>query len=242
MLMRNKIKGFTIFLIILFLVSPLSIVSAESKSTNYQLEESAIGTSDSAESSSTSFTSTSAAGALSVGDATSTTYNVSTGTKTTPDPYLSFTFIKSFAEFDTFSPTLAATSTASFSVADYTSYGYSVQLIGSPLSNGSHTITSMSSTDISKPGIEQFGINLVANTSPSNFGANPDNGLFGFGEVTGNYSTPDSYRFVSGESIAIAPKSSGITIYTISYIVNVASITPGGQYSSDQTLIVTGTY
>jgi len=236
-------RGVKIAIVVFALIFvPVSITEAESQSPNYRIDESAIGTSDSAESSSINYQSTSAAGALSVGDASSSGYNVSTGTKTTPDPYLSFTFINAAAQFDSFSPVLASTSTASFSVSDYTSYGYSVQIIGSPLSNGSHTIAAMSSTDISRPGIEQFGINLVANTSPAAFGSNPDNGLFGFGQVAGNYSTPNNFRFVSGESIAVAPKSSGITIYTISYLVNVASITPGGQYASNQTLIITGTY
>jgi hypothetical protein len=85
-------------------------------------------------------------------------------------------------------------------------------------------------------------MNLVANTSPISFGANPDHGQFGFGSASTNYGTANNFRFVNGETIASAPKSSGQTIYTISYLVNVNSLTPGGNYTSSQTLICTGTF
>ena len=49
-------------------------------------------------------------------------------------------------------------------------------------------------------------------------------------------------RSLGSETIASAPKSSGATVYTISYIVNVNSFTPGGVYTSGQTLLCTGTY
>jgi hypothetical protein len=91
-------------------------------------------------------------------------------------------------------------------------------------------------------GIEQFGINLVANTLPISFGANPDNGQFGFGSVASGYNTPNNFRYVNGETIASASKDSGITNYTISYIVNVAPLTAGGTYTANQALVVTGTY
>jgi hypothetical protein len=100
----------------------------------------------------------------------------------------------------------------------------------------------MSTTTTSQIGVEQFGINLVANTSPTSFGANPDNGQFGFGSITANYATANNYRYVDGETVAQATKNSGVTTYTISYVTNVATLTPGGQYSADQTIIVTGTY
>lgn len=100
----------------------------------------------------------------------------------------------------------------------------------------------MATNDSSHPGTEQFGINLVANTSPASFGANPNNGDFGFGSVAENYNVANQFRYVSGDTIAKAEKSSGETTYTISYLVNVTGLTPGGSYASNQTLVVTGTY
>ena len=179
---------------------------------------------------------------LAVGNAASSSYQIEAGSKTTPDPWLSFTVDASNTNFGTFSSSAAATATMTFSVLNYTSYGYIVQISGSPPTINTHTIAAMTSTAQSSPGSEQFGINMVANTSPTSFGADPDNGLFGFGIADPNYATPNYYRYVSGETIVSAPKSSGLTHYTLSEIVNVGPLTPGGSYLSQQTLIVTGTY
>lgn len=100
----------------------------------------------------------------------------------------------------------------------------------------------MSTLGGSVPGTEQYGINLVANTSPVSFGENPDNGQFGFGSITSNYSTANQFYYEDGDIIARADQDSGLTNYTISFLVNVASLTPGGIYAADQTLVVVGTY
>lgn len=212
------------------------------QSANYRFSEEAIGTGNMLQSSSNSYQAMDGVNDLAVGNAASTNYQVEAGSKTSPDPWLSFNVTTTSADFGTFSPTTTATATATFSVLNHTSYGYLVQIIGTPPTNDGHAINAMASTDQSNPGSEQFGINLVANTAPISFGANPDNGQFGSGVAGANYNNANYYRYVSGETIASAPKSSGITNYTISLIVNVAPLTPGGIYTSQQTLIVTGTY
>lgn len=244
--MLKRKTGFVVyfFAVVICVFLSVNIVTAESilKSTNYQLDETTAGSGGLEQSSSNNYTVSGATGDLSVGESSSGNYQIQAGSKTTNDPTLSFNFDNPSANFTDFSPTNASTATATFSISNYTSYGYIVQLFGNPPSNGNHTISAMSTTASSQVGIEQFGINLVANTSPTSVGANPNNGQFGFGSITTNYSTSNKYRYVSGETIAQAPKSSGITVYTISYLVNVASITPGGKYTSNQTLIITGTY
>jgi hypothetical protein len=224
-------------------IPQMTVVSAETlQSPNYKLDESAIGTSNLNQSSSTSYVITDATGALAIGNSASVNYQIEAGTKTTHDPTLSFSVNNADADFGVFTPINASVTTANFSISNYTSHGYVVQIFGDPPSYSGHEITAMATKGPSESGREQFGINLVANTLPVSFGTNPDNGQFGFGSVTANYSTSNQYRYVSGETIALAPKSSGITNYTISYLVNVSSITPGGQYTSGQTIIVTGTY
>lgn len=221
----------------------VSFTHAESlQSPSYRFDESVVGAGGLIQSSSTSYQGSNSAGDLVVGNTASSNYQIDTGSKTTNDPALSFSVDNASANFGSFSPTTASVTTTNFSVSNYTSYGYVVQIIGNPPNYGSHIISAMSTTDISRPGIEQFGINLVANTSPVSVGENPDNGQFGFGLANANYGTSNSYRYVSGETIASAPKSSGVTTYTISYLVNVTGLTPGGQYNSDQTIIITGTY
>lgn len=211
-------------------------------STNYRFDETSITGGGLIEANSTNYRSSSSIGDTAVGNTASANFQTEAGSQTTDDPALSFIIEDGDATFGDFSASTAATATTSFSIINYTSYGYVVHVAGTSLSNGAHTIPAMATTDSSLPGTEQFGINLVANTSPISFGANPDHGQFGFGSATGDYDDPNAFRFVSGEAIASAPKSSGRTLYTISYIVNVGSLTPGGQYTGNQTIIVTGTY
>lgn len=212
------------------------------QSPNYKFDESTLGAGGLVQSNSANYQASSSIGDLATGNAASSNFQVESGSKTTNDPALSFSIPGTGANFGSFSPTSAAVTTSNFSVSNYTAYGYVVQIVGSPPSNGSRTLSAMTTTGASAAGIEQFGINLVANTSPTSVGANPDNGQFGFGTAAPNYGTSNMFRYVSGETIATAPKSSGVTNYTLSYLVNVGSLTPGGEYTSNQTLIVTGTY
>lgn len=233
-----------LFLILACLIASGTSVAyaVELQSNNYQIDETIVGAGGLDQSSSTNYQLNTGTNDLSIGESSSGNYVVQAGSETTTDPTLSFIVSNSAANFSTFSPSNPSTATAAFSVLNYTSWGYVVQVYGAPPTNGSHSIAAMSSTDISRIGQEQFGINLVANSSPVSFGANPDNGQFGFGSINANYNTAGSFRYVEGETIATAPKSSGITLYTISYLVNVASVTPGGQYVSNQTIVIIGTY
>ena len=212
------------------------------KSPNYTFDESSVGTGGLINSGSANFGITEATGDLGVGESASGNFQLQAGSKTDPSPVLAFAIGNSSTNFGIFSPSSPSLTTATFSVMNYTSYGYTVQLIGTPPTNGSHAIDSMNVLETSQIGKEQFGLNLVANTTPASVGANPDNGGFGFGSVASNYSTPNHYYFSSGDTIAQSPKSSGITNYTITYLVNVEGLTPGGQYKSDQTLVVLATF
>lgn len=234
--------GLTLLLACFALHGSIAVKAEPLQSDNYIIDESSIGVSNLNQSGSASYQVTSATGALSVGNSSSSNFQVDTGTKTTHDPTLSFSIPSGSINFGNFSSTSPAVTTSTFSVVNYTSYGYVVQIVGNSPKNGDHTITAMDETGPSQTGVEQFGINLVANTSPSSFGSNPDNGQFGFGTIASDYSTSNQFRFISGETIALAPKSSGQTNYTISYLVNVNALTPGGQYTCNQVLIVTGTY
>jgi hypothetical protein len=212
------------------------------QSTNYSFVETSLGGAGLLNSQSANFQAAGSGAILGIGNSAGVNFQLNAGNLTTNDPALSFVVNSSSLSFGSFSAGAAAVATATFQVTNYTSYGYVVQALGTPPTKGNHTITAMTTTGPSQAGVEQFGINLVANTSPASLGANPDHGLFGFGSAASNYGTANNYRFVSGETIASAPQSSGQTTYTISYIVNVNSLTPGGQYTGDQTILCTGTY
>jgi len=212
------------------------------KSSHYVFQETALGGTGLISSQSAHFQAMGTSGVLGQGTSVGSAFQFEGGNVTTGDPALTFAVNSESVNFGTFSAAAASTTTLTFQVSDYTSYGYVVQTLGTPPTNGTHTIAAMGTTGPSQAGVEQFGINLVANTSPVSLGSNPDHGQFGFGSAAANYDTPNNYRFVSGETIASAPKSSGLTIYTVSYILNVSSLTPGGQYSGNQTILCTGTY
>lgn len=222
--------------------SLMTAVAQAPKSANYQLDESVVGAGGMVQANSSNFQAASSLGDLSVGQADSANYQISAGSKTTNDPALGFSINTPAANFGEFSASTTTTATATFSISNYTSYGYSVYIAGTPPTNGNNSIDPMAVSGPATPGIDQFGLNLVANTSPSSFGANPVYGLFGVGAATPSYGTSNEFRYVSGEAIATAPKSSGVTTYTISYITNVESLKQGGVYKSSQTIVVTGTY
>ncbi|MDB5183114.1 MAG: exported protein of unknown function [Candidatus Saccharibacteria bacterium] len=223
------------------LVVTMGVVSALA-STNYRISEPSVGGIGTAKTSSPGYQALTSGGIIGFGNSTGTLTQINAGHETTDEPALSFAVASSSVNFGSFSATTTATTTSTFAVLDYTSYGYVVQVLGNAPSNGVHTIDSMASTGPSTVGVEQFGINLVANTSPSSFGANPDHGQFGFGSASANYGTSNNYRYVSGETVVTGPKSSGVTVYTMSYIINVSSLTQGGIYSADQTILCTATF
>jgi hypothetical protein len=236
------VRGASFSLAVGYCLNCLAPVAYALQSTNYRFDESTVGAGGLVQSNSANYQASSSIGDLGIGDAASANFQIEAGSQTTPDPTLSFSMNNSNANFGNFTPTSAAVSTASFSVSNYTSYGYVVQIAGTPPTNGSHALPALTTTSSSQTGVEQFGVNLVANTSPVSVGANPVHGYFAFGDATANYGVSNKYRYVSGEPIASAPKSSGVTTYTLTYLVNVGSLTPGGIYTSHQTLIVIGTY
>lgn len=211
-------------------------------STNFQFNETSLGGIGTADTQSAGYKALTSGGIIGFGTTVGTGFQTQVGNETTSDPTLSFAVASSSIAFPTFSPTIASTNTSTFAVSNYTSYGYIVQVLGTPPTNGAHTIDAMAATGPSTAGAEQFGINLVANTSPVSFGTNPDQGQFGFGTASANYGTSNNFRYVSGETVALAPKTSGVTVFTMSYLVNVSSITPGGQYSAYQTILCTATF
>lgn len=249
-MMRRFLRG---LILLLAAVSCSSFIVAAAyaetlQSPNYKFDESTLGPGGLVPSSSANYQSIQSVGDTAVDNSASggSGHQINAGSLTTANPSLAFSINDGSPSFGSFSPTEAATATTTFSVSNYTSYGYIVEIVGEPPTNGGHTIPAMSTTDTSTTGTEQFGINLVKNSGfcglGCDLGADPDHGQFGEGSAETNYDTPNQFRFVSGETVASAPKSSGITTYTISYIVNVKGLTPGGEYASYQSLICVATY
>lgn len=195
-------------------------------------------------------------GETGVGNSSSTNYQTNGGLNPTAQPSLSLTVDVTPASLGLLSTSSANTATASFSVSNYTSYGYVVQVVGTPPSYGGHQLAAMTGNaglggDASQNGVEQFGMNLVLNHSPANpvvGSADPACQVAGFcfgvaGDgTTAKYATDGRYRYVSGETIASGPKSSGVTNYVITFLANQSTTTPSGAYSGNLAIVATGTY
>ena len=211
-------------------------------SPSFQMTEHSLGNSSLFNSSSDEYRVNLSVGDTAVQSSAADDSQIDSGSITTDDPALTFIVDDFDADFGNFSASSTSVASSTFTVSNYTSYGYTVYVVGDPPSNDGYELEPMEETGSSVTGESQFGINLVANTDPESFGENPDQGDFGFGEAAEDYDISNQFRYNSGESIASSAQSGGVTDYTISYIANIEGLAPGGQYSSNLTLIAVGTF
>lgn len=223
--------------------------NAQSCSTNYQVNETYFGNGGELNACSSSYCSKQAAGELGVGNPSSTNYQARAGFNTDRAPYLEFIVTNTNTNLGVLTPGVTATTTGTFSVKTYLASSYAVTTMSDPPQNGSYNLTALSSPTASNSSQEQFGINVVANTlgcgAPANFGANPvqvPDSTFSFGAAASGYNTCGLFKYHKGDIIAQSSKSSGETDYTISYIFNVTSVTPGGTYTFRHILVATSTF
>ncbi len=247
--MRKQIQ--TIFHITFCLVASLLFLTAttafaqQSSSSNYQINEAFFGTGGELNAcSGNQYCAKQSAGELTVGNTKGTAYQAQAGFNTDRTPWVEATITKSSVDLGAISASTTGFDYAAFTVKSYLAHGYVVQIAGTAPKNGAHEIMPMAAGGASSPGTEQFGLNLRDNTAP-NIGANPvqqPDGTFSFGTYATGYGTVDSFRYVDGAVIAESASSSGYTDYTISYIMNIAGITPGGTYTTNQSIVVTATF
>lgn len=221
-------------------------VFSQSNSTNYSIDESFIGPGGIIDASSASYSARASLGDLGIGNAVGTLYQLFAGYTTTAEEVLELNVTGATIDFGVLDSASAATGTGTFTVRSYLAQGYSVTTSGGPPTNGAgDTITAMSSAAASSPGTEQFGFNLVANTAPTTFGANPvqiPDSTFSFGAAATGYDTANQYKYTEGEEVASSASSSGVTQYTMSYIMNIDPLTEAGQYDMVHSIIATPTF
>jgi hypothetical protein len=115
-----------------------------------------------------------------------------------------------------------------------------MQMVGEPPTQGTHELSPIPTPTTSHQGAEQFGINLVANTAPE-VGDDPlqtPAKQGDFGTPTLEYSYPNLFKYVSGDTIASSQFETGETQYTMSMIMNVSSNTPLGRYGGLFSVVV----
>lgn len=226
--------------------------NVQSCSTNYSVDETYFGTGGQlcipGTTGSTNYCAKQSAGETGVGNTASTNYQAQAGFNTDRSPYLELDITAgATSNVGYLSAGSTATATTTFKVKSYLANSYIVQIVGNPPTNNAaspHSLTALTGCGTSSAGTEQFGVNLVANTTPS-VGSNltqlPDS-TFGFGAVAGSYGTPNTFCYNSGDTIAQSSRSSGFTQFVISYIFNISSLTPDGQYTYNGSLVATSTF
>ncbi len=223
-----------------------TVLAAEATSTNWGVSEVSFGSGGELQACSGNYCSRQSAGELTVGNTASTNYQAQAGFNTNRSPFLEVTSAGSPIVLGDLDPSAVAAGSMTFSVKTYLAYGYNVVIEGEGLKHRGtgQALTNMNSTDISRPGIEQFGVNLRQNTSPivgGEISHSPD-ASFGFGVAATGYDTANNFRFNSGEVIAQSPKSSGTTNFHLSAIANISTTSKSGLYAGRLTLIVVPTF
>jgi hypothetical protein len=231
-----------------------SNVFAQYVSPSYKAEETFFGAGGELDAASGQYKAQSSVGALGVGYGSSTTYQAYSGFLTPNEPFLEMSINTAVADLGVLDSTATKTANASFTVRAYTNSGYIVESVSQPPKTGTGvTLTAKSTQGASIVGTEEFGMNLVANTSPASFGADPTlqpDPSFASGIAAPGYATTNQYKYGVGDVIACTGSSGtcgsvngwGQTTYTISYMANISSITRAGQYSMVHDLVVVPTY
>jgi hypothetical protein len=204
-------------------------------------------------------------GETGVGNFKSSNYGAWAGFNTTADPFLEAVVTAENLNLGVLNTAVTATGTGTFYVRAWNAHGYVVQTDSPPPSTSGHSFATNATPTSSTAGTEQFGMNLVADTTPSSLltdspatsnpvqttvypytapsSCPPTSGdAIAYGCAYGNYLTTNKYAYNNGDTIAQSTKSTSDTIYTISYIFNISTSTPAGNYIFNQNLVVTATY
>ena len=245
--MKKPIKTLQILcalVIAVLLVNSTKAYAQQTCSGQYCSNEYYFGTGGNNDLNSAHYNANTGTGALGVGNTASAQYRAEGGYLNANEEYLEFFVSSSPVNLGVLSNLSASTATASFTVRNYLSSGYAVLSYGTPLTSGTHTFTNLASPTTSSPGSEQFGINLIDNSSP-NIGTNPvlvPDSTFSFGTAASGYGTLNNFKYVSSDPVATSTQSTGETDYTISYLANISTLTPGGVYTMSHILVVVPTF
>ncbi len=233
-----------------FVLLTAPVYAQTSSSPSYQVNEYQFGSGGELDSTSASFRAQSNVGSLGIGRSSSANYDAESGFVTPNEPFLELFINTSAVALGDLNTASTSTGTSTFWVRTYLSSSYTVQTMSPPLtSEGGAVINAKSTLGAPIVGTEEFGINLVDNSSPD-IGANslnvPD-GTFADGTVATGYGTPNQFKYGQGDIIAraaatIGNQAVGRTDYTISYIANINSITEAGTYTMVHNIVAVATY
>jgi hypothetical protein len=189
-------------------------------------------------------------GDLAIGNSVSSAYQAYAGFTTTDEPFIEVDVPAVTLEIGSGTPKVLGINTpsaasATFEVRAWLADGYVVVNGSDGPKYGNRSFTTLATPTAPNSAQEQFGINLVSNTNPSNTGSNPvqlPDASFSFGTANTGYDTTNLYKYVKGDTIAGSLKSSSITQYTVTYMFNAVANTPAGQYVMLHDIVAVGTF
>jgi hypothetical protein len=147
-----------------------------------------------------------------------------------------------------FSPVATSITTNQMVASTNAGSGYAITVNGTTLTSGANTITGMNSATTSTFGVSQFGLNVAVNTTPAVGAAiAPASNTTNYrAQGFTGYSTADTFKFTTGDTVANSGNSTlGPTDaqnYTVSYLVNVPGSQAAGTYATTLTYICTATF
>jgi len=147
-----------------------------------------------------------------------------------------------FADLGDLFPETTADASSQMAVSTNATNGFVITANGPTIEAGTHVIPAMTTPTINAPGNNQFGINLRANTDPEPIGSDVQNGVATPAVVMPNYDTPNRYMYKDGDIVAEGSDVNLGTIFTVTYIVNVAPDLHAGIYSTTISYICSGRF
>lgn len=247
--MRVKIEARKIFLVLMSAVvaigfDPSAVLAETSNSASFQATEMQFGSGGTLESCSGEYCAQASIGAMSPDGQSVSPSTSAFGAIASDEPLLEVIVDSGESNLGNLSTEKTATKTMVVRVRNYLSNGYIMQVVGDSPSFQQHQLKNPAAPSVSKPGSEQFAINLVANSAP-NVGDNPaqiPSDELIFGSVEPNYDQANMFMYRPGDVVARSHSTFGRTDYTISMIVNIANSTPVGHYAGDYGVVVTPVY
>lgn len=226
--------------------------AAESSSNNYSVDRVFFGAGGELEACGTLYCAKQTAGEIAAGHVAGSAFRANAGFNIEREPYIAFSVAGGPEDLGYLSPLATSYTSGTFAVKTYLAHGYVVRVMSdlpTNTANPTQQINGLATPTAPQIGVEQFGINLVENTTgcgmAANVGANPvqvpDN-TFSFGTVEADYGTCGLFKYVKGDTIASSNRSTGETDYTVSFIYNIDALTADGQYNFNATFVATSTY
>lgn len=146
----------------------------------------------------------------------------------------------SYADMGTLSDRDTLTAQSQMAVGTNASGGFAITANGPTMSAGTNVIEPLAVPTESRQGVNQFGINLVANNAPT-VGGNPE-GTWANAIPSPEYSVPNRYKYRPGDVVAYSPNVSLMKKFTVSYVVNSKPDLKPGVYTTTITYIASGRF